>query len=337
MPDGQGLSQQDIQDLQDIASKLPKNDPRAGKIKLLLASQPPTTAPVAPIPDPAGPMYQKQNQAYGGPMITSKAQDEFLAKALPQVNQRVADIRKSALQIGGGSFGAEAGALAKGLPKALQMLATASGAGAGVGAGTIAGGGSPQEALGNAAGTTATGMILNPLAEWIGSSKTLGAKMLQQASAKAGNAPIELSPRTNELLDDIIQEDRSGGHAPKVITDILKRVGPNPSLPADAAPGPLTYDEARRFQGNLSSLSVAERQNLQGKMGGLMKQLAASWSKDVQNGANAAGAGPEHALGMSEYAAASSRGRTVSKILKAAGVGGGIGAGAYELLKLIKP
>jgi hypothetical protein len=180
---------------------------------------------------------------------------------------------------------------------------------------------------------------LSPLVKWMSSSKTLGAKLLQQASAKAGSAPVELSPKTNELVDDLVQQSKLGGKPIKVISDLLDRVGPSTRQPAYGSPNPLTYDEARILQSNISQLTPEEMTTLKGTQKGLLKQLAGSFSSDVQAAADKAGVGTEHAAGMREYALASSRNRVLAKVGKAgaaAAGAAGIGAAGYEGYRAVK-
>jgi hypothetical protein len=269
---------------------------------------------------------------WGGIHPTKKG-EEALAKITPEmINQRATDIRSAVLAAGGAGIGAKAESLAEGLPAFIRVMAGASGAGAGAGVGALAGGSSPKEALTTAAQTTGTSAVLSPFIKWLGSSKTVGAKLLQRASQKAGNAPVELSPRTNELVDKLVESSKLGGKSVKVVSDLLERVGPSTKQAAEAAPGPLTYDEARILQGNMSALSAEEQMSLKGTQKGLMKQLAASFSKDVQIAADKAGVGKFHARGMKEFATASSRNRTMVKVGKAAATGAGI-VGAEELIR----
>jgi hypothetical protein len=193
---------------------------------------------------------------------------------------------------------------------------------------------------GNTAAALATPETLGPLAsqipflKWLTASKTAGARALQEASMKAGNAPIELSAKTNEIVDKIVQQGKLGGTIPKVVTDLLDRVGPSTRIAAEAKPGPLTYDEARILQSNTSSLSAAEQMSLKGQLKSLIPQLARSLAEDVQAGATQAGIGQEHAFGMQQYAQASARNRALLKAGKA--VAGAAGAGAaYELTKKV--
>jgi hypothetical protein len=238
--------------------------------------------------------------------------------------------------IGGGLGGtamAEVGAAAK-VPTLLRMLGTASGAGFGAGAGNIAGGGSPKEALGTAGVTTAATMALEPLSpflKWLTSSKSAGAKLLQQASSKAGKAAVELSPKTNEIVEKLAEYSKLGGKQIKVISDLLERVGPSTKQAAEAVPGPLTYDEARILQSNASQLTSEEQQGLKGAQKALMKQFAKSFGQDIQKTADAAGVGKQHAAGMKEYALASARNRVAGKVVKAAPYVGGAVAG-YDIL-----
>lgn len=194
----------------------------------------------------------------------------------------------------------------------------------------------PGQLMGALAGTEAIGgageKIISPLSKWLGASKSMGAKLLQRASGKVGNAPVELSAKTNELVDEIVREGKSGGTVPKVITDLLDRVGPSTRQAAEAAPGPLAYNEARSFQSNASQLSAAELMNLKGKMKSLVPQFAKSFGEDIQATATQGGAGTEHALGMKEFATASARNRVLVKAGKAAVAGAGL-YGAEELIR----
>jgi len=269
--------------------------------------------------------------------ITSPYRESQIDTAMKGMPQRIKDIRSAALAMGGAGIGSEAAAgAAQGLPAFIKTMAGASGAGAGAGLGALAGGTSPKEALATAAGTTAMSAVLSPFTRWLASSKSVGAKALQAASQKAGNAPVELSPQTNEIVDKIVQQGKLGGKIPKVITDFLDRVGPSTRQAAEAAPGPLTYDEARILQSNASQLSVNEANDLKGQLKSLIPQFAKSFGRDVQTAADAAGAGPEHAIGMQEYAAASSRNRVVVKAAKALAGSGAAAIGGKILYDLGK-
>lgn len=177
---------------------------------------------------------------------------------------------------------------------------------------------------------------VSPFLKWLTASKSVGAQALQAASAKAGSAPVELSPQTNELVDKLVENSKLGGKPIKVISDLLERVGPSTKQAAEAAPNPLTYNEARILQGNISSLSAEEQVGLKGIQKGLMRQLANSFSEDVQTAANRAGVGTEHAAGMKEYATAAARNRVLVKVGKAIPYVGGAAYGLHEARSYLK-
>jgi hypothetical protein len=153
---------------------------------------------------------------------------------------------------------------------------------------------------------------------------------------------VELSAETNEILDDIVEQGKLGGKIPKVITDLLERIGPSTKQAAEAEPGPLTYKEARIVQSNASELSSEEKMALKGKLRYLMPKFAKSFGQDVQAAADQAGIGPEHAGGMWEYA----RGAKAEGVREAIaerffnpavkGAAGAVGAGViYELYRIL--
>lgn len=175
-----------------------------------------------------------------------------------------------------------------------------------------------------------------PFIRWLTASKTAGAAALAEASAKAGSAPVELSPRTDTIIEKMVQRGKLGDKIPKVISDLLERVGPTTKIAAEAKPGPLTYDEARILQGNISSMTPEEQMSLKGAQKGLMQQLASSFSGDVQKAADAAGVGEQHSFGMQQYATASARNRTLSKVGKGLAAGAGIGGAGYVAERAIR-
>lgn len=209
-----------------------------------------------------------------------------------------------------------------------------------------AGGGENAQALAEFSGQTIGG-----LAGGVGGSKLqaaipskdVAAQFLNQARAKAGNAPVELSAKTNEILDDIVSQGKLGGKVPKVISDLLERVGPNTKLPADAQPGPLTYNEARILQSNASQLSAEEKMALKGDLKRLIPQFAKSFSADIQEAANNAGVGAEHSLGMQQYAKAARLGNIQDELadmakqsaINTVKYGGGTAVGGYLLKKIL--
>lgn len=273
---------------------------------------------------PLAPTERAMQQTMGGPptfVDVPKGKKEAFEKAgkegyatgakvgmaLPLIPSAIAAPIPTALGVGGSIVGGYAG----------QYLGKKGAETLGAAPDTAEMAGDVGGVVGGVAG--GAGMAASPFAKWLGASKTLGARLLQQASAKAGNAPIELSPHTNELVEEIVKQGKLGGKVPKVISDLLERLGPSTRQAADAEPGPLTYDEARIVQGNASDLSAEERMTLKGSLRSLVPRFAKSFSRDVQTGADQAGIGTEHAAGMKEYATASERDRALAKLNDAKG------------------
>jgi hypothetical protein len=173
-----------------------------------------------------------------------------------------------------------------------------------------------------------------------------GGAFFEQAIAKAGKAPVELSPRTDAAIDDLVTASKQGGTLPKVVSDLLERLGPSTKQAAEAEPGPLTYKEARGFQKNITGLSVQEKLSMNKDLQHLVPELANSFSQDVQAAADKAGIGDLHRSGMENYALGgklqsmrqAAGEKYVNPAIKGAayGAGGAIGGGAiYELYRLL--
>lgn len=307
----------------------PKFDPNA---PIGAAQVSPEQAQIAALPNAAQQAKaQTQNATPLGPNPTNLVDLAESQVATPNHNHFE---KLAPLVAGSGAAGLVEGAVAK--------IAAAGAGGAGGDAAaqlTTTGKVNPIQSAEAGAGMAVgegAGQVLSPIAKWIASSKGSGARLLQAALDKAGSAPVELSPETNKIMEQIMQQDRSGNTAPKVVKDLLARVGPNPTAPANAEPGPLTYGEARNFQSNASRLSSGEAMNAKGSMKSLMAQFSKSLSGDVQAAADSAGAGDIHRAGMQQYAAASSRNQAASVAGKAAlglTAGGGGVLGAIEVLK----
>lgn len=186
-------------------------------------------------------------------------------------------------------------------------------------------------AIGGATGAIAGS--ISPIAKWITSSKTSGGAMLEAAAKKAANQPVELSPETNEIVEKIMKLGKTGQTPPKVVSDLMARMGPNPNAPANADEGPLLYPEARDFQSNASALSASEKLDAKGPMKAYMAQFSKSLSRDIQSAADEAGAGDIHRAGMQQYAAAISRNKAASTALKVGAPLAGAAYPAYEVLK----
>jgi hypothetical protein len=112
----------------------------------------PVETPDPTKPDPSAVTKpQMETSFFGGAHPTSE-QQKVISERGPVAR---AEVPKMAREVVGAVAGGEAfGAASKGLPWLYRLIASSSGAGAGAGVGNLAGGGSPKEALGEAAKTT---------------------------------------------------------------------------------------------------------------------------------------------------------------------------------------
>lgn len=308
--------------------KKPKFDPSA---PIGAAPLSPEQATIASLPNAAQQAKdQTQNATPLGAAPASLGDNIAAAQAtgaLPPSNPQLDKL--APVVAGGGAAGLAEGALAKvGL----------AGAGGAVGDAaqqlTSTGKVNPIQSAVAGAGMAAgegVGQALSPLGKYISASKSAGAQMLQAAADKAGSAPVNLSPESDAILDKIVKQSKLGGTVPKAISDLLDRAGQfsNPDTP-------LTYEDARTLQSNISSLSANEKMALKGELRYLLPQFAKSFSQDVSSAADAAGVGQLHRVGMMQYAQAAQKGKVldtakdIATSKGAAAVGGGVG---YELLK----
>jgi hypothetical protein len=102
---------------------------------------------------------------------------------------------------------------------------------------------------------------------------------------------------------------------------------------------PMTFPEARDYQGGLSDLSSADLQSMPKRVKGALSQLNKGLFQDMQDSAEAAGRGDEYAKAMKEYRQASTLKDIATKsgktLGKAALTGAGLGLG-YNVLKDIQ-
>ena len=287
---------------------------------------------------PTGKMKRVMQQTMGGPPMFVDVPEEEADKFEQAGQKGYAQGGKIGMEMVGGAAGGEAGLGIKGLAGVVARMAGAGvGGAAGNVAGSLAGGNKPsateaaETGIGFAAGQglgEVAGKIPG-LVKWLTSSKSLGAQMLNKAAAKAGTATVELSAKTNEAVEEMTAQAKLGGTMPKVISDLLERVGPTTKTAAEAEPGPLTYSEARILQSNMSELSASEKMALKPKEKRLLDEIRMYFSKDVQATADAAGVGQEHAVGMKQYAMASQR-NVFAKKAAIATATGAVGYGAYS-------
>ena len=165
-------------------------------------------------------------------------------------------------------------------------------------------------------------------------------QLFQSVKAKAGNFPVDVEAPGQLALNMKTLYERGAGYTPpSVVNRFLQRVT-KPDAP------PMTYEEARDFYSNASRLSADEALKLTPKAKMVLGQFTQALGQSIQNAANQAGVGMEHAQAMRDYAMAMQYADKVQAMkdvstkvgVKAAlGAAGGAGAAAaYEGYKALK-
>jgi hypothetical protein len=155
----------------------------------------------------------------------------------------------------------------------------------------------------------------------------------------AGAVPVKLS-RSGDKLLALFKEGKSGGTLPKAARDLMERytgivkqaVGPKQTET------PLTYEDARRFYSNITSLSASDKMATNPRMAKMVGELATALRQDIGDAAAQVGQGARYYAAMKEYARAKAMARVASEMgkwaLRAGGTALGVG-GATEVAKKI--
>jgi|SRR6185312_695118 len=153
-------------------------------------------------------------------------------------------------------------------------------------------------------------------------------KSFQAVSQIAGSHPVSVSPALSDSLMQYQQLVDAGGSRSLAVSKFLNRL-------TDPTKGPLTYDEARLFQSNISELSADEAQRLKPVMKRQVGQIASNLGDTVENTAANAGVLDKFRSAMSEYSAAKTNQARIEvlkkwgiKTLAASALGGAGAAGA---------
>src|SRR6266480_2040637 len=211
------------------------------------------------------------------PQYTSKTdeltQNLARAQSSSQYNDYMRQSGSVAAMAAGGMAGGAANLGTQGLPKMLATYGRAAAVGAGTGIGAFSNEpNKPMEALGTAAGTTATGMALSPVAKFIKTLGNLGNEakagpLFDAVSKAAGENTVDTSGalaaarRAKEL-------QQAGFSMPRVISRFLARMD---------KPGaePLNFDDARDFeQAAGGKLSTEEAMRIRPKMHAQLAKFA---------------------------------------------------------------
>jgi hypothetical protein len=116
---------------------------------------------------------------------------------------------------------------------------------------------------------------------------------LEDVKSAAGSIPIDTSKVGNTALDIYTQSQR-GANLPSSVGKLVRRLA-SPDSP------PMTYEEAKDFQSNISRLSADENMKMNPNTRRLVGQLNQDLKGSLQDAADTVGKGQKFADAMKEY------------------------------------
>ena len=143
-----------------------------------------------------------------------------------------------------------------------------------------------------ALGTTGVIKAAPEVANALPSAQRAG-NALQEVKSLAADIPVDTSKFSDSALELYSQSQR-GATLPKAVRDLVNRVT-KPDSP------PLTYEEAKDFQSNISSLSANDKMSLNAKTVRLVGQLNQDLKSSLSDAADTAGKGEQFQQAMREY------------------------------------
>lgn len=153
----------------------------------------------------------------------------------------------------------------------------------------------------------------------------------QSVSKVAGAHTVNVTPSLSDALFKYQELVDTGGSRSLAVSKLLNRLT-NPDK------GPLTYDEARLFQSNISRLSADETQRLTPVMKRQVGQIASELNGAVENTAAGAGKLSDFRAAMEEYSKAKTneaRAAALKKWAIKAGAAATLGAAGVSGVKLL--
>lgn len=138
----------------------------------------------------------------------------------------------------------------------------------------------------------AGGAAATKVASALPSAERAGAA-LNEVRQAAGSIPISMAKPGNTALELMTQSER-GASLPKAVRQFVQRAA-NPNL------GPVTYEEAKDFQSNISNLSANEKMAIKPNTARLLGQLNADLKDSLKGAADVVGKGDTFAKAMQEY------------------------------------
>ena len=150
---------------------------------------------------------------------------------------------------------------------------------------------------------------------------------LQDVKATAGNVPIDMAAPGDAALE-LYEQSQRGVTLPKAVRQFVLRA---------TQPGsdPITYQEAKDFQSNVSALSANEKLSMKPNTVRLLGNLNSALKDSLSNAADVSGKGEQFQKAMSEYHNAMTV-RNWTDEAKSLAIKGALGAaGLYGVRKLL--
>ncbi|HEY3620774.1 MAG TPA: hypothetical protein VGK96_28555 [Candidatus Sulfotelmatobacter sp.] len=148
-------------------------------------------------------------------------------------------------------------------------------------------------------------------------------EILNQLETVMKGVPVNLTKSEGPLMN-IMQDFDAGSSVPPVIKKLVKRWGDNK--------GPITYDEARRFYKNITTLSSEEKMSMKPEMRRKIGQVAEAFKHDIGEAIPIPAIRDRYYSAMREYHRGSQVKRlgtnTLNRLKKSAPIVGAAAAGA---------
>lgn len=186
--------------------------------------------------------------------------------------------------------------------------------------------GAPElgEDIGAAVGSVAGGLGGGKTSELLPNAAKAGAS-LGNVKIAAGDVPIDMAKPGNTALELWTQSER-GANLPAAVRKFVQRA---------TKPGsePITYEEAKDFQSNVSALSANEKMNLKPNTARLLGQLNADLKESLETAADTKGKGEQFTQAMKEYHNAMRLSNLTDEVKAALWKAALAGAGIYGVKK----
>jgi hypothetical protein len=150
--------------------------------------------------------------------------------------------------------------------------------------------------------------------------------MFDSLNKDLANQPVNLT-RAAQPLQRVTEIGERGSTLPAPVNKLLQR---------SQGVAPMTFPEARDYQGSLSDLSASDKLAMNGRVRGGVAQLNKSLYDDLHDAASQAGRGDDYAKAMTDYRRASQIRNTATNVgnaVKKVAIPAVVGAGLYKFAK----